>query len=89
MTEAPRRTGEPHDRLTRLCGAMTEALDAHPERRGDEKCIVFLQDGLRGGIHLHGYDSDTEAMAELLYHLTKLFEANGKTLMIAPLGGEG
>lgn len=82
---APRRTEEPHDRLTRLCAAMTDALDAHPEH-GDEKCIVFLQDGKRGGLQLHGYEDDTDAMVDLFLHLKALFEANGKTLMFAPLG---
>lgn len=45
-----RRTIEPHDRLTRLCAVMTSALDNDPEKTDDVKCIVFLQDGNRGGI---------------------------------------
>jgi hypothetical protein len=84
-----RRTEEPHDRLTRLCAAMTDALDAHPERRVGDKCIVFLDDGFRGGLQLHGYDQDSEAMADLFIHLRALFEANGKTLLFAPLRGDG
>lgn len=85
-----RRTEQPHDRLTRLCDAMTDALDAHPER-GDEKCIVFLQSETdqRGGLQLHGYENDTEAMADLLFHLRAIFRANGKDMLIAPLGGDG
>lgn len=87
--ERPTRTeGEPHDRLTRLCAAMTDTLEAHPER-GDEKCIVFLQDSERGGFQLHGYEDDTEAIADLFLHLKALFEANGRTLMFAPMPGEG
>jgi hypothetical protein len=83
--ERPTRTeGEPHERLTRLCSAMTEALDANPER-GDERCIVFLQDGERGGLVLHGYDDDTEAITDLILHLRAIFEANGKQLLIVPL----
>jgi hypothetical protein len=82
---ATRSEGEPHERLTRLCAAMTDALDAHPER-GDEKCIVFLQDGERGGLQLYGYDDDREAMADLLMHLKAIFEANGKTLLVTSLG---
>lgn len=85
MAELPHRSYEPHDRLTRLCAAMTDALDSHPER-GEEKAIVFLQDGERGGLQLHGYDDDTDAMVDLFVHLKALFEANGKTLMFAPLG---
>ena len=63
---------------------MTQALDAHPER-GDERCIVFLQDDERGGLVLHGYDDDTEAMADLLLHLRAIFQASGRDLLIAPL----
>lgn len=84
--DRPIRTeGEPHDRLTRLCAAMTDALDAHPER-GDERCIVFLQDAERGGLQLHGYEDDTEAMADLFMHLRAIFRASGKDLMFVPLG---
>jgi hypothetical protein len=83
-----RRTEQPHDRLTRLCAAMTDALDAHPER-GTEKCIVFLQGERRGGLQLHGYEDDTEAMVDLFLHLKALFEANGKELQIHALPGKG
>lgn len=82
-----RRTYEPHDRLTRLCAAMTDALDAHPER-GDEKCIVFLQDSERGGIQLHGYQDDTDAMVDLFLHLRAIFRANGKDLQLHALNQE-
>jgi hypothetical protein len=85
----PLRTTEPHDRLTRLCAAMTDALDAHPDRRGDEKCIVFLQDGERGGLQLHGYEDDFEAMTDLMLHLTAIFKSNGMTLRFAPIAGQG
>jgi hypothetical protein len=86
VSPRPVRTeGEPHDRLTRLCDAMTAALEAHPER-GAEKCAIFLQDGERGGLVLHGYDDDTEALADLFMHLRAIFRANGKELMFAPLG---
>ena len=82
------RSTQPRDRLTRLCAAMTETLDAHPES-GDEKCIVFLQDGERGGIQLHGYEDDTDAMVDLFLHLRAIFRSNGKELLLAPIGGDG
>lgn len=75
------RSEQPHDRLTRLCAAMTDALEAHGER-GDEKCIVFLQDEERGGFQLHGYEDDTDAIVDLFVHLKALFAANGKTLEV-------
>jgi hypothetical protein len=85
-----RRTQQPHDRLTRLCAAMTDALDAHPER-GDEKCIVFLQSDAdrRGGLQLHGYEDDTDAIVDLFLHLKALFRSKGKDLYFAPIPGDG
>ena len=74
------RTDQPHDRLTRVCAAMTDTFDAHPEHRQGDRCIVFLDDGHRGGLVLHGYDDDTEAMADLLIHLRAIFRANHKDL---------
>lgn len=78
--------GKPVDRLTRMCDAMTAAMDAHPEYREGDKAIIMLDDGARGGIVLHGYDDDTAAMVDLFCHLKAIFEANGKTLMLMPLG---
>jgi len=66
MNGVRRSEGEPHDRQTRICAAMTDAFDAHPERRPTDKCIVFIQDEKQGGIELHGYKEDTEALVDLL-----------------------
>lgn len=86
MPKPVRTEGEPHDRLTRICSAMTETLDAHPENgEGDVKAVIVLDDGKRGGIVLHGYEDDMAAMVDLLLHLKAVFEVNGKTLMIMPL----
>jgi hypothetical protein len=82
-----RRSPEPFNRLTRLCAAMTEALEAHPEYREDEKCVVFLHDGETSGAVLHGYDNDIEAMADVFVHMRGVFRANGKDLLFAPLRG--
>ena len=84
-----RRTREPHDRLTRICAKMTQTFDLHPEHRDGDKCIVFLDDGHRGGLVIHGYDDDTEAMVDLLMHLQAIFRSNNKTLDIMFLGDEG
>ena len=83
------RSGQPHDRLTRLCAVMTDALDADPEFRG-EKCIVFLtsEADRRSGLQLHGYDDDAEALTHLILHMQAIFEANGSKLMVVPIGGD-
>jgi hypothetical protein len=82
--DVTRTEGDPHDRLTRLCAAMTDALDAHPER-GDERCAIFLQDDERGGLVLHGYDDDSEALTDLFLHLRAIFRANGGDLAFLPM----
>lgn len=71
----------PHDRLTRLCDVMIDALDINPER-GEEKCIIFLQDGKNGGLVLHGYKDDHEALVDLILHMKAIFNANGQDLQI-------
>jgi hypothetical protein len=84
----PIRSDRPHDRLTELCAVMTDALDAALEPGELPKCAVFLQDGERGGLQLHGYDDDTEAIVDLFLHLKALFESRGQTFMVVPIGGE-
>ena len=86
-----RTEGTPHDRLTRLADAMVQALEENPEHRAGDKCIVFLDDGQRGGIALHAYRDDIEAMADLMVHLQAIFKANGKQLTFVPIDqmGEG
>lgn len=79
----------PMDRLTRLCDAMTDGLVEHSEYDEDVKAVVMLLDAERGGIQLHGYDDDTEAMADILTHLRALFQANGKDLSVVTLPGKG
>jgi hypothetical protein len=80
---------EPQDRLTRICDKMTMTFDLHPEHRETDKCMVFLDDGKRGGIVLHGYDDQIEAMTDLLIHLKAMFKASGKNFDIVFLGPDG
>lgn len=81
-----RRSKQPISRLTRLCDAMTETLDAHPEHDDQVRCVIMLKDPEHGGIVIHGYDDEAGAMVDLIVHLQAIFEAHGKTLMILPLG---
>jgi hypothetical protein len=89
MSDVRRQEGEPFDRLTRLAAEMTDVLEAKGSEVEDVKCIVFLDDRDRGGIHLHGYEDDMEAMADLFLHMKAVFEANGKQLAFAPMPGMG
>jgi len=89
VSEKPTRTeGEPHDRLTRICDAMTDTFVAHAEHHDGDKCVIFLDGEQRGGLVMHGYDNDAEALANVFMHLRAVFRANGKDLLFAPLGGD-
>ena len=88
MADERRTEGEPHDRLTRICDAMSATFATHAERGDDDKCVIFLDGDERGGLVMIGYDDDAEAMTNVLMHLRAIFRANGKQLLIAPLGGE-
>jgi hypothetical protein len=91
MSDAQRSVGQPHDRLTRITDRLLTAVAADPEYQEGDKCIVFMHDDGRAGIGLHGYDEDNDidAMADLLIHIKAIFEANGKTLMVMPVGRDG
>ena len=77
--------GEPHDRLTRLCDAMTDALVASPDYADTVKCAIFLDDGNRGGLVLFGWEDDATAVAHLFAHLRAIFNANGQEMLVVPL----
>lgn len=81
MSEVRRTEGEPHDEATRLAGQMADAL---PEREGLH-AIALVYVGDRGGICLHGYDDDTEALVDMFLHLRSIFRAQGKELYLAGL----
>jgi hypothetical protein len=83
------RSDEPISRLTRMCATMTEAFEADPEHREGDKCIVFLDDGDRGGIQMHGYDNYAEGMADLMRHIEAMFKANGLTMTFVPVNAVG
>lgn len=75
------RTNVPIDRLTDLANTMVRCLEDQPDV-DDVKAIVMLNDSERGGICLHGYESDAQAMAEMFIHLRAIFRASGKDLSI-------
>jgi len=89
MSRPTRTEGEPHDRLTRICDAMANTFDAHPEHREGDRCAVFADGGDRAGLVLHGYDDDAEALAAVFAHLRAIFRANGKDLLFAPIQAGG
>jgi hypothetical protein len=68
---------------------MVNTLEAHEEYYDMVKCCIFLDDGERGGLVLHGYDNDSEAIVDLFAHLRAIFRANGGDLSIVPMVGHG
>ena len=89
MAEYVRASQEPQDRLTRICDTMTTTFDMHPESRDTDRCMVFLDDGDTGGLVLHGYEDQGEALANLFMHLKAMFRSMGKDLDLMFLGDDG
>ena len=71
---------EPSTRLTHLCDEMQRPLERDENR--DVKAIVMLQDGDMGGIIMTGYDDGYEGISDLFVHLSAMFQAHGKRLML-------
>ena len=86
MSDKVRASGEPFDRLTRLCAVMSDALEEAleaeetPKGAGPVRTIVFLEDDKKAGIQIFGYDDSISAMAALFSHMKAIFEAEGKSL---------
>lgn len=89
MKEEVRTSDQPMDRLTELCAQMTAVLDT-PEN-SDVRALVFLSDSKHGGIVAHGYEDQSEAMAELFVHMQAVFRSVGKDLQFiaVPQSPEG
>lgn len=79
----PERNTEPVDGLGQLADLMLRELRLHDE---SARCVVFLENDLRCMTALDGWDSDTDAVAAVFAHMAAVFEANGKKLMVVPLG---
>jgi hypothetical protein len=83
---------EPHDRLTRLCARMTDALDealdeeleadlaagAMNEGLNSVRGIIFLNDDHNGGIQMFGYSDTGAGLSDLLVHMKAMFASMGK-----------
>jgi hypothetical protein len=79
MTQPP-PTPKPQDRMTRMSGALSEALEAQPEYRTGDRCIVFTSDSEWSGICIHGYDDVVEAVTDLFIHMQAMMRSIGKDL---------
>jgi hypothetical protein len=80
MSDGPVLTSYPHDRLSRLADAMTEALDRVPGT-GDVRAIVMLDDGEGGCVHPHNYpDPVGPRNAALFIDTTAHLMAMGRAL---------
>lgn len=82
-------SGEPHDRLTAMADRLTDAFDADSEHEEGDKCIIFLDDGKRAGLCIHGYEKTQDALVDLLGHLTAMFQSMGMRLDVMALDADG
>jgi hypothetical protein len=74
----PEVANQPFDRLTLLCAQMTSVLDG--EENDDVRAIVFLDDGKRGGIQMHGYDNMNDGLVDLFMHIKVMFRSQGRDI---------
>lgn len=91
MADDVQRTNKPHNRLTRICDQMTQTFDRHPEHLPDDRCIVFLDSDTdrMGGIVVHGYDDDRQALVNLLMHVKAMFASMGMHIDLMTLDDDG
>jgi hypothetical protein len=80
------RHEEPVDELGRLANEMLIHLETLVPEDSKVRCVVFLEDNERCVSALGGWDSDMNAVAAVFAHMAAVFEANGKKLMIVPIG---
>jgi hypothetical protein len=85
MSHEPTTSPVPVDRLTRICDAMADVFNNHPELVDGDQCAVFITDGHRSGIVLNGYDDQRDAMVDLIMHLQAVFESAGMKLDIVTI----
>lgn len=76
----------PQDRLTRICDDMITTFNKNPEKRENDRAIVFLIDEIKGGIGIAGYDNDGDALIDLIIHLRAIFRARGQDIHFVPVG---
>jgi len=84
MSDEKRDTA-PMDRLTRIGNRLIEDFLEDEELTDADKLIVMIDDADRGGIAMHGWEDDKEALAALFMHLRAIFRVNGKDLQIHSL----
>ena len=76
----------PQDRLTRVCDGMITAFNQHAEKLEDDRAVVLVNDGTRGGICIAGYEDEDDAVVDLVMHLRAIFRARGMDLHFVQAG---
>lgn len=79
-----RQEDEPFDDLTNVCNEMVKVLEAKTGE--DVKGIILLDAEKRGGLVLHGYDDETEALASILRHAEAIAQSVGLNLQVHTVG---
>lgn len=86
MADGPVVTSYPHDRLSRLADAMTDALDKVPGT-GDVRAVLMLDDAEGGCVHPHNYPDPADQRNAMLFidtyaHLAQMGKALGVTVEV-------
>ena len=79
-------------RLESIADAVCATIGAHMAMDEDVHAVLILTDAYGGGLVAHDYDSEWDAVPDLLGHLQAIYQANGRTFGVLPLTrpkGEG
>jgi hypothetical protein len=84
---------EPPERLTRLAGAMADALQGHPEYGDDIRAAFMVRDQDGGsGAALVGYpegqETGLDALSDVVMHIKALFQTAGIEFELSTVGRE-
>lgn len=86
MKDVRRTTEAPDDRLGEIAGLLTETFDLLSPETDEVKMILMLTATPAHMVVLSNYGDDFEAANDMIRHLAAVFEANGRRLMVVPIG---
>ena len=86
--EVTRSEQEPHNPLTELCDQMLDVIHT-PEHQHLKAVVMLADDSNEGGMGLHGYDDEVDAVTDILVHAKALIESSGTGARIVVINRTG
>ena len=80
MIDEVRKSEVPDEPLGHLAKSMTDLV---PD--GTHAIVMLRDEDDRAMLHLSGFETEGDAITEIVVHLKAIFEANGQDLVIVPM----